>query len=202
MRAHWASCAILLILLTAPCFTAQEVSGKGAQIEERGEKDILWKWLNFAILTGGLGYLVYKNGGAFFRSRTEAIRKGIEEADRLRRESEARVHEVEERVLGLEAEVQALRTRAGQELAAESDRLRRETEDGVKKIRDQAQQAIAAAAKAARREVQAHAAELAVGLAASRIRCRLTPEADARLVASVLDNLEEPAAKAQSEEVN
>ncbi len=180
----------------------QELSGQGERIEERGNGDTLWKWINFAILAGGLGYLTYRKGGAFFRSRTDAIRTGIEEADRLRLEADARVREVEERLRNLEVEVQELRTRARQELAAESERLRRETEEGLTKIRERAQQAILSASKAARREVQVHAADLAVGLAASKIRRRLTPEADDRLISSCLDDLEKPGSDLRGTELN
>jgi F-type H+-transporting ATPase subunit b len=193
---------LLLILLAAPAFMAQELPAQGERIEDRGERDILWKWLNFAILAGGLGYLTYRNGGAFFRSRTEAIRKGIEEADRLRREAEARVAEMEARLKNLEAEVQELRTRAGQEMAAENERLRREAEDSLRKIREQAEQEIASASKAARHEVQAHAAELAVGLAAAKIRSLLTPQADETLVAAFLNDLEERAGDSPRKELN
>ena len=59
--------------------------------------EIYWKWANFIILAGVLGYFVYKKAGAFFRSRTETIRQGIEEADRLRRDAERRVQPVEVR---------------------------------------------------------------------------------------------------------
>ena len=164
--------------------------------------ELLWKWANFAILVGALGYFVYKNAGAFFRSRTEAIRKGIEEADQLRREAEARVAQMEERLKHLEAEIEALRTEARQEMAAENDRLRREAEDGFKKIREQAEQEIASAAKAARHEVRAHAAELAVGLAASKIRGMLTPQIDEVLVVSFLDGIEQPAGGKPGKDLN
>ena len=164
--------------------------------------ELLWKWVNFAILAGALGYLVYKNAGAFFRSRTDAIRKDIEEADRLRQQAEARLAEMEERLKNLAAEVQALRTSAGQEMAAENERLRRESEESLRKIREQAGQEIASAVKAARHEVQAHAAELAVGLAATKIRSLLTPEADEGLVVSFLNDLEKPAGDSRSKELN
>jgi F0F1-type ATP synthase membrane subunit b/b' len=164
--------------------------------------ELLWKWLNFAILSGGLGYLIYKNAGAFFRSRSEGIRRAMEEADRLRREALARLAEAEERLKNLEADIQALRAHAAQEMAAENERLRREAEETLKKIRQQAEQEIAGAAKTARREVRAHAAELAVGMAASRIRSLLTPEVDQELVASFLNDLEKPAGDSSGKQVN
>jgi F-type H+-transporting ATPase subunit b len=152
--------------------------------------EIYWKWANFAILAGALGYFLYKKAGAFFRSRTEAIRQGIEEADRLRREADERAAGIERRMNNLQAEIEVLRKNARDEMAAENERLRRETQAVLQKIREQAEQEISSAAKAARHEVRAHAAELAVGLAAGKIRDRLTPAADDALVASFLDNLD------------
>ena len=175
----------------------EEPGGEGGSSHE-----LLWKWANFAILAGGLGYLVYKRGGAFFQSRTEAIRRGIEEADRLRREAEARAAEVEARLRNLEVEIESLRSGAREELSAESERIRKETEVTIGKMREQAEQEIASAAKAARRQVRAQAAELALGLAAGKIRNRLTPPADEALVTSFLKDLEAGESKASGKELN
>lgn len=164
--------------------------------------EIYWKWTNFIILAGVLGYFIYKKAGAFFRSRTEAIRQGIEEADRLRRDAEQRAAEIERRMNNLQAEIDSLRKIAREEMAAENERLRRETEEGLRKIRQQAEQEISSAAKAARHEVRAHAAELALGLAASKIRDRLNPATDDLLIASFLDELERPAGAKPEKEIN
>ncbi len=164
--------------------------------------EIYWKWANFIILAGVLGYFIYKKAGAFFRSRTEAIRQGIEEADRLRRDAEQRAAEIERRMNNLQAEIDSLRKIAREEMAAENERLRRETEEGLQKIRQQAEQEISSAAKAARHEVRAHAAELALELAASKIRDRLNPATDDLLIASFLDELDRPAGAKPEKEIN
>ena len=70
----------------------------------------------------------------------EAIRRGIEEADCLRREAEQRVAEIEQRLRSLEGEVETLRAKAREEMTAENDRLQRETQDHLTKIRQQAEQ--------------------------------------------------------------
>ncbi len=163
---------------------------------------IYWKWANFIILAGVLGYFIYKKAGGFFRSRTEAIRQGIEEADRLRRDAERRVAEIELRMNNLQADIDSLRKTAREEMAAENERLRRETEESLQKIRQQAEQEISSAATAARHEVRAHAAELALGLAASKIRDRLSPAADDLLIASFLDELDHPTGGKPEKEIN
>jgi F-type H+-transporting ATPase subunit b len=175
----WSAQAFLL--------NAAEEGGKAAEGET---SQLLWKFANFAILAGLLGYFLYKKAGAFFRSRTEAIRNDIEEAGRLRREAEERAAGMERRIENLQAEIESLRAGARAEMAAENERLRLETEAGFEKMRRQAEQEIASAAKAARHEVQAHAAELAVDLAAGKLRALMTPTADEALAGAFLDGLE------------
>ena len=189
MRRYGPAC-FFLIFLFASVLLAQHGATSSGREAEGNPNELLWKWANFALLAGGLGYLVYKKAGVFFRSRTEAIRQGIEEADRLRREAEARLAEMDERLKNLETEIESLRHHARGEMAAESERIRRETEESLRKMREQAEQEIASAAKAARHEVRAQAAELAVSLAAGKIRARLTPRTDEALVLSILEDLE------------
>ena len=197
MRRRGLDCLMLALLCAAPILAQHSAEGG-----EGASNSILWKWANFAILVGALGYLVYKKAPAFFLSRTEAIRRGIEEADCLRREAEQRVAEIEQRLRSLEGEVETLRAKAREEMTAENDRLQRETQDHLTKIRQQAEQEIAGAAKAAQREVRAHAAELAVSLAATKIRGMLSPRTDQSLVVSFLDGLEQPADGESDKEIN
>ncbi len=178
---------VLLWSAQASVLNAAEEGGRSA---EGASSQLLWKFANFAILAGLLGYLIYKKAGAFFRSRTEAIRKDIEEAGRLRREAEERAAGIERRIENLQAEVESLRAAARAEMTAENERLRQETDAGFEKMRRQAEQESASAAKAARHDVQAHAAELAVDLAAGKLRTLMTPTTDAALAGAFLDGIE------------
>ncbi len=192
---------VLALLSVFPVVAQHGEEGHGGAAGGHSN-EILWKWANFAILAGGLGYLVAKKGGAFFRARGEAIRSGIEEADRLRREATARVAEMEERLRNLSAEVESLRQSARQEMAAENERLNQETQNTIRKTREHAEQEIAAAAKSAMHEVQVRAAELAVGLAAAKIRGMLNSQADQALVVSYLEELERAASGKPAKELN
>jgi F-type H+-transporting ATPase subunit b len=149
-----------------------------------------WKLANFVLLAGGLGYLIYKKGGAYFRTRSEQIRQGIAEAARFKGQAEARSAQVEQRLAGLSAEIENLRQIARQESLAEGERVRLETERALGKIQAQAEQEIVSAVKAAHQELKAHSAELAVRLAEQAILRRITPEIEDRLVASTIGELE------------
>jgi F-type H+-transporting ATPase subunit b len=200
-RAIWFCLLVGVLLWSAQAFVlcAAEEGGKSA---EGGASQLLWKMANFAILAGLLGYMIYKKAGAFFQSRTEAIRKDIEEAGRLRQEAEERAATIELRMRNLEAEIESLRAGARAEMTAESERLRQEAEAGFEKMRRQAEQEIASAAKAARHEVRAHAAELAVDLAAGKIRARMSPTTDEALTGAFLDGIEKKPGVRPHEELN
>ncbi len=174
----------LAILIAAGSMSVMAAAEHGA------ERVTLWKAVNFALLAGGLGYLLHKKGGAFFGGRTEQIQKGIAEAARIKTDAEARYAEMERRLEGLAAEIESLRKTAREESAAEGERVRQETGRELRKIQEQAGQEIAAAARAARQELQAHAAELAVRLAEQKIRQRMTPEIENQLVAATVRELE------------
>lgn len=135
--------------------------------------EIWWKWANFAILAGGLGYLIGKNAGPFFRSRTEEIQQGIREAAKVRAEAEARAAEIEGRIGNLAGEVEALRARSKEEIAAEGTRVQAETQAQIAKIQSQAEAEIASAAKNARLELKAYSAQIALDLAERQIKQRL-----------------------------
>jgi F-type H+-transporting ATPase subunit b len=165
-------------LAVAVCFTAAPMFAEGGE----GRSLEIWKWANFLVLAGGIGYLIGKKGGPFFTARSAKIRQEMVEAGEVRQEAEARAAEVERRLANLEAEIAALRAESGKEEEAETGRFGRHTAAEIVKTQAQAEQEIAAAGKAARLELKRYCAELAVGLAEQKIRARMTPETQDGLV--------------------
>jgi F0F1-type ATP synthase membrane subunit b/b' len=94
----------------------------------------------------------------------------MEEARRTSEDANRRLSEIEARLSKLNAEVGSMRTAAEQESAAEEARIREATEQDTRKIVESAELEIDAAAKSARRELKAYAAELAVSIAREQIR--------------------------------
>src|SRR6476620_9468145 len=110
-------------------------AGEKAGHGEAVEKDMTGlKWANFAILAAGLGYLIVKQAGPYFASRSTAIRKGIEDAQALRADSEKRAAAMEARLANLGVEVEAMRKSAREEAAIEGDRIRQETQRELAKV--------------------------------------------------------------------
>jgi F-type H+-transporting ATPase subunit b len=155
-----------------------------------GEKDLTsWKWANFAILAAGLGYLLVKHAGPYFASRSVEIRKGIEEAQKLRADAEKRAAAMDARLANLSVEVEALRKSAREEAAQEGDRIRQETGREMAKIQSNADREIASALKEAQIELKSYAAQLAIDLARDRIRERMTPADQETLIGKFVTDL-------------
>lgn len=153
------------------------------------EVSIWWKWANFAILAGGLAYLIGKNAPAYFAQRNEEIRKGLEEGAELQREANARTAAMEARLKNLETEIADMKTKAKADIAAESERIQAETSAAIAKIQAHADSEIAAAAKNERAHLRTFAADLALKLAEQKLRGQLNPQSDAGLVNGFLKGL-------------
>jgi len=180
------------LLLATSLVTAQDLPETTAGHEATGRETTgheapegpspIWAWANFAILAGALGYLIVKKGGPWFQSRSLAIRKGIAEAEEIRRGAEASAAEVDWRLAGLQTEIDSLRTNAQREQSAEAERIRQQAAADLARIQGHAAREIESAGKTARLELKRYAAQLAVDLAEQKIRRQMTPEVQAALV--------------------
>ena len=180
---------VLRLAILAACLailgSAQEKEGG----EGGGNSNQLWKWANFLVLAGALGYMIGKNAPSFFAARSQQIGKDMAEARTEREAAEARAAEVDRRLANLELEIASLRDRSKEEAQAETDRLAVHTATEIARIQARAEQEIVSAGKAARLELKRHAAELAIGLAEQKIRARMTPTTQDALVSSFVRDL-------------
>ncbi len=125
---------------------------------------------NFVVIAAVIFWAGRKYLPGIFRDRTAAIQKAMQEAQKASEEARRRLGEIESRLMKLDAEIGTMRDAAEKEGAAEEVRIKAAAEEDARKIVVSAEQEIAAAAKAARRQLTAHAADLAVGLAQKQIR--------------------------------
>jgi F-type H+-transporting ATPase subunit b len=177
----------VIALLFAACLMAAQEAPHGEG--QTHSNEIWWKWANFAILAAALGYLIGKNAGPFFRSRSEDIQRGIREAAAVRADAEAKAAEIERRISNLNAEVEALRKASHEEIAREGERVSAETAQQIAKIQRQAEADIASAAKQASQQLKAYSAELAVKLAAQQIEQRMTEQNQEQLADAFVDDI-------------
>lgn len=172
--------------------TAHPENGKHETAGEKEEPSPLWAWANFAMLAGVLGYLAAKKGGPFFAERAQSIRKGIADAEEIRKSAEARAAEVDRKLAGMAAEIESLRAEAGRERAKQAERLREQTAAELARIEEHAGREIESAGKSARIELKRYAGQLALDLAEQKIRRQMTPEVQAVLVENFARDLERP----------
>lgn len=178
-----------------PADTHAEATAKHGEghAQEPMPNEIWWKWANFALLAVLLGWLIAKNAGPFFKSRSEAIASGIAEASKTREEAEARAAEIERRVSNLSAELEQIRQRSHEEIGREGERLRAETETQIRKVQAQAEAEIASAAKHASHDLKAYSAQLALQLAEQQIQNRMTPATQEQLTSAFVSELRDKA---------
>jgi F-type H+-transporting ATPase subunit b len=182
-RAAWATALGLGLAFLA---FAQEGNATGA---EAGDPWLVWKWINFAILAVGLGYLIGKAAPAYFQSRRTEIQNALTEATREIKDAEAKAADLDLRLSKIQTEIEHLRGEARSAMANEGDRIRQETEKHLKRIEEQTQQEITLMTRAAREDLRKFSAGLALDLAEQRIRTRMTAGAEAALVDRFVSDL-------------
>jgi F-type H+-transporting ATPase subunit b len=125
--------------------------------------------LNFVVIAAAIFLLSKKHLPGLFRNRTAFIQKAMEEARRASEDANRRLAEIEAHLSRLDVEIGGMRVAAEKEAAAEEQRIKAAAIEDAHKIVESAEQEIAAAAKSARRELTAYAADLAVSLAKKQI---------------------------------
>ena len=156
---------------------------------EHSDPMLKWKWINFAILAGVLGYMIGKNAPGFFKGRTAAIQRDIREATKLREQAENRAREMEQRLAALGQEIEKLRREAKEAMAQEGGRIRQETANQIARVQQAAEQEIASHAKHVTQELKAYSAKLAIDLAEQRIQLQMNGDTQNTLVGRFLDDL-------------
>jgi F0F1-type ATP synthase membrane subunit b/b' len=170
--------AVFLVFACA-AFAAEE---GGAAKRHVGGDYLPQKWINFAILAGGIGFLAVKMGGPAFRAKKQGILDGLAEGTRRAEAAAEKAAEIDRHMAGLQDDVAALRAKANLEMSAEVERLRLETAELITKVGHGAELDIASAAKAARQELKVYVADLALDLARQKVAAKIDDTAQAALV--------------------
>jgi F-type H+-transporting ATPase subunit b len=146
--------------------------------------------LNFAVIFGAIFWAARKFLPGWFRDRTASIQKAMEEARRASEDANRRLAEIELRLSKLGDEINAMKAVGEKDIVEEEARIQATAEADGRKIVESAEQEIEAAAKAARRDLTAYAADLAVALAKRQIH--VDGSTDERLVRSFAEGLGKP----------
>ena len=177
---------VVLLCLTLSAHAAEEGGGSGAT--DRANE--VFKWINFAIVAAFLIWLFAKKLPKWFRGNADKISSAIRNATAAKEVAERQVREAEAKLANLKQEIASLQVVAKREAAEEGERIRALAESDAKKVGIAAQAEIEAAERAARLELKALAASLAVDGAESLLAKQLTPAAQESLVDTFVKSLE------------
>lgn len=143
--------------------------------------------LNFVVIAAIIVWASRKYLPDMFRDRTASIQKAMQEAQKASEEARRRLAEIESRLMRLDGEIGMMRDAAERDAEAEEARIQAAAQEDARKMLESAQQEIASAAKTARRELTAYAADLAVSLAQKQIH--VDAATDRSLVRNFADEL-------------
>ena len=152
-------------------------------------KETLFKWVNFAILFGGLGYVLRKPLGQFFRERSEGIHRALEEAKAAKARAEGELGEVMKRLSQIEQEIASLKEAATAQSELERQKILEAAKQEAERIVASAQEEVGLLVKHARQELREHSAALVVEVAEEKLKKQIRPEHQAPLFEKFLKSL-------------
>jgi len=173
--------------------SAQAESGASRDSREAGGDGIvktIARIVNFGILAGTLIYLLRSPLTTYLVNRGTHIRSDLVNAAEMRQVAAAQIEEIDRRMKALPGELEALRAQGAQEIEAEETRIRAAAAAERDRLLEQARREIDLQVKVAERELVAHAADLAVGIASDRIKKNITDEDQQRLVDRYVQQLQ------------
>jgi F0F1-type ATP synthase membrane subunit b/b' len=150
----------------------------------------IFKWIHFIILAGVAYWLFKKVLPPVFRRNRDKISDSITKATAAKAEAEEKLQAAAAKLASLEQEVAHFRAQAQNEAAAELARLRGMTKTDLEKVSIAAQAEVEAAERAARVELRALAAKLAVDRAESLVATQMTPAVQEAMINSFVESLQ------------
>jgi F-type H+-transporting ATPase subunit b len=171
---------LLLLVIAMP-----DVALAAAAAAEEGHDSwmpTIAKIFNFAVLIGILVYFLKAPIAGYLRSRGETIRKDLVESAALRSSAETQLSSMRAQLAKLPAELEELKNRGREELAAERVRMKDATAREREKLLERTRREIDLQFRLARRELLEHTADLSMSLARQRVEQVITPDDHRRLI--------------------
>jgi len=143
---------------------------------------LLWPTANFIVLVGILYYFLRTPAINYFTDRSITIRKELVEAAAIKADATAKLEVLDAKLKALPGEIESLRTRGAEEIAAEEQRIAAAAAAERERLLEQTRMEIDLQLRRAKREILEHAADLSVQLATERLKKDVTPDDQAKLV--------------------
>ena len=149
-----------------------------------------FKWIHFVILAIVAYWLFTKVLPPVFRRNADKISEAIVKAAAAKAEADRQLKEAAVKLASLQQEVSQFRAQAHSESAAELERLRGMTKIDIEKVGLAVKAEIEAAERAARVELKALAAKLAVDRAESLVAKQMTPAVQEAMINYFVQSLQ------------
>uniref|UniRef100_A0A7C4EK75 ATP synthase subunit b n=1 Tax=Thermodesulfovibrio aggregans TaxID=86166 RepID=A0A7C4EK75_9BACT len=167
----------LLIILLSSIASAAEAEHSGGSL-----KSWAFQFINFAILVFLLVKFLGKPLKKFFTQRRELIEKSIKESQEAKELAQKALKEVEEKLKLKDQEVQDILDTARKIGQQEKEQIIQESEKLKEKIMEQAKTNIEFEVKMAKDALRLEAAELAIQLSEQKLKQKITPEEQEKLL--------------------
>jgi F-type H+-transporting ATPase subunit b len=187
-RRGWTRALLAAVVLLSATVLARAAEEGGSPAEQ--PVGTAFKWIHFVILAGAAYWLFSRYLPPIFRHNADNISAAIAKATAAKAEAEKQLQNAAAKLANLEKEIAEFRAIAQREASAEIARLRLITKGDVEKIGLGAKAEIEAAERAARVELKALAAKLAVDGAESLLARQMTPSVQEALISQFVQGLQ------------
>lgn len=148
-----------------------------------------WQTLNFLGFIALVVWLLRKPMVQFFENRRLGVAETLRKAEEDRDRAQAVAREVGERLVKIEAEIEAMRLHAREQAEAEEKEIAARAVEEAERVAVRTRAELDARVRSARNELTAYAADLAVELARELVVKNVTPDDEKRLVAEGVKSL-------------
>jgi F-type H+-transporting ATPase subunit b len=180
---------IVICSISVPVFAQVEHAEKTKAQHEDSMSQVIARWANFAILFGGLGYLLRKPMHEFFQARRNDIKAGLQRAQDAQTMAETRMGEIDRRLAHLTADMASLRQEAEKESLVDRARVLAEARREVDRVVEQSRQEIERVAKALEQQIKEGMADLVIDRAGHTLRTEMTQDDQKRVVVRFIEKL-------------
>jgi F-type H+-transporting ATPase subunit b len=150
---------------------------------------VIARWANFAVLFGGLAYLLRRPMVEFFQHRRDEIRTGLQRAQDAQKKAEGRMEEIERRLAQLSAHVAALKEEAEKESVIDREQIVAEARREVARVIEQSRQEIDRVAKSLEHQIKEDLAALVIDRAGNTLRTEMTQDDQKRVIVRFIQKL-------------
>jgi F-type H+-transporting ATPase subunit b len=140
------------------------------------------KIVNFAILVGVLVYFLGTPVSTYLTGRIAKVREDLDTAQQTRETAARQLAEIDAKLKALPLELEALKQRGAEDLAAERTRIAEAAEADRQRLLEQTRREIEMRLRIARRELLELTVDRAIGVARETVTRAITPDDQARLV--------------------